>query len=748
MMRAIDRRPASAINALMLGAWAAAVGLAPGCSSDKGKSSRSAPTATKASAEVPVRGGELPQTPVDPAHPEIRTAGGRYAGSEQCKRCHAEVFELWKGSDHYLNMTIPSPQTVIGDFEKDNEIVFGVTRNRMFIEDGAYFMQYTDPTGVTEKLSVDYAVGVARHQVYLHREPDGRLQVLPTYWHVEEGRWLDSRDGPAGTEPGEGAVPLTHPDFWRNYGRTFNRACMSCHSSQPDSGFDPVKVSYTSRFDPANNCESCHGPGADHVAAWSDMNGDRAARESSLPNLARFGEEEAIFNCGQCHALKRIYRTGYATGEAFFDYFAPVLWQRKNFFVDGRSADLNYHFVDYMQSMCYRRASQKQDCASICHTPHDLAGLRGDTVTQSNEICTGCHVRHKTQLAAHTHHAVESEGSKCIECHMPPVELELHMKARDHTIGSPLPELTRRFGVPNACNTCHTDESSAWAEEKVNDLWGRLDTFKAYRARIVERAEQLDRAFRNQPVSTAILARWLSDSNASLVERAGAASFLYLGDNQAAALEALLKHAEDPEPMVRYEVMGALGRIRDPRAVEALVSGLRDLRLVVRANAYDALALLTPEIASDQRPFVAKARAESSARIDGAVADDPRVQSEASGAAFARRDYAAAEARLKKAVALADPVPRFRADLLNLLLALRKLDEAGAHADWLAKHAPDDKNSILARASYLLASRRPAEAKKLVEQGKAKGHSGPEFEQARAMADEIIEMMKTPSPGQ
>ncbi len=47
---------------------------------------------------------------------------------------------------------------------------------------------------------------------------------------------------------------------------------------------------------------------------------------------------------------------------------------------------------------------------------------------------------------------------------------------RDHSIGSPEPELTERFGadaVPNACAVCHEKEGAKWAREWREKWWGK-----------------------------------------------------------------------------------------------------------------------------------------------------------------------------------------------------------------------------------------------------------------------------------
>src|SRR5690606_11319128 len=113
-------------------------------------------------------------------------------------------------------------------------------------------------------------------------------------------------------------------------------------------------------------------------------------------------------------------------------------------------------YVEFMQSRCFRGpGGDRMDC-TYCHHPHD-GPTAARTVKESNAMCTGCHREHAVRLTEHTHHPAESDGSRCVECHMPRVELDVAMTVHDHTIGSPLPALTARYGAPNACGNCHAD---------------------------------------------------------------------------------------------------------------------------------------------------------------------------------------------------------------------------------------------------------------------------------------------------
>jgi hypothetical protein len=52
---------------------------------------------------------------------------------------------------------------------------------------------------------------------------------------------------------------------WREWPYTFNTACYGCHASQLATNYDPKSDRYhTVLAEPGINCETCHGPSAEH----------------------------------------------------------------------------------------------------------------------------------------------------------------------------------------------------------------------------------------------------------------------------------------------------------------------------------------------------------------------------------------------------------------------------------------------------------------------------------------------------
>jgi predicted CXXCH cytochrome family protein len=110
-----------------------------------------------------------------------------------------------------------------------------------------------------------------------------------------------------------------------------------------------------------------------------------------------------------------------------------------------------------------------------CHDPHPPDAASNPKSLRfgpdSDRMCTGCHTQLQTKPEAHTHHAAQSDASRCVSCHMPRIMNALMFEARYHQIDDiPDAEMTARFGVhdsPNACLTCHTDRDAAWLKLKM-----------------------------------------------------------------------------------------------------------------------------------------------------------------------------------------------------------------------------------------------------------------------------------------
>src|SRR5690606_452027 len=143
-----------------------------------------------------------------------------------------------------------------------------------------------------------------------------------------------------------------------------------------------------------------------------------------------------------------------------------VFWPDGTIRVGGRE------YNGLVKSPCFERGVGEQQLACVsCHSMHQsdpddqlAAGKEG------SEACTQCHTKYADRISEHTHHAPESSGSLCYNCHMPRTTYALLKGIRSHRITSPVAR-AERSSAPNACNLCHLDKSLGWAERWLARFW-------------------------------------------------------------------------------------------------------------------------------------------------------------------------------------------------------------------------------------------------------------------------------------
>jgi len=232
----------------------------------------------------------------------------------------------------------------------------------------------------------------------------------------------------------------------------------------------------------------------------------------------------------------------------------------------------------------------------------------GTRTRESDALCTQCHIEpgrigqagrsglfagSADAWSAHTHHAPESQGSRCIECHMSDVNWRLFTRRRDHTFQPPVPELTARFGVPNACTTCHENRSPEWAAKTMDEWYGNQERRRA----VVRLSDTMYRAGTGDAEVLPEVARLAADRSHGTLIRASAAEFagqLLAKSHTAAAatVNLIIGAAADREPAVRITAVRALSQlslISDPRVTSVIAAHLNDDSRLVRVSAAEAL---------------------------------------------------------------------------------------------------------------------------------------------------------------
>ena len=362
-------------------------------------------------------------------------SGWRYVGSAACKDCHADIYQRWKKTPMANVVRDPRthPDAIIPDLSKP------------------------DPLVAFSRDDIAFAYGSIWKQRYFKKVGDDYF-VLPAQWDITHHRWRkffveNDEDWWARLYP---------PD---NFQRPTGPLCDGCHSVNYD-----IETKAVTEWNVG--CERCHGPGSEHV---------KHPTRATIINPARLDYVHANDTCIQCHSQGRPptnpingkyydWPVGFHMGMNLDDFWkleahklgAPTSFY---YFPDGTAHKNRMQGNDFVQSLMYNRGV-------ACFSCHDVHGTRNDAQLREppSEMCFACHGTntqngpHAATIEEHTHHKPGSAGSQCVACHMPKIETEFaDVKVHAHTFRFITPAETDAYGIPNPCNVCHKDKSSAWA---------------------------------------------------------------------------------------------------------------------------------------------------------------------------------------------------------------------------------------------------------------------------------------------
>jgi tetratricopeptide (TPR) repeat protein len=410
-------------------------------------------------------------------------AGDGFSGSGSCIQCHERFYELWTTSHHGKAM-----QPVNGLFlttEKiSNSEVFTLEGKtyRIAIEDSAMAMIETSE-GNTHKYDLLWALGGKNVFYFLTSMEKGKLQTVPLAFDIRTQTWYNNPESAVRHFP-EGTADEALP--WRDRMYTFNTSCYSCHVSQLSTNFNLTADSYQTTWkEPGINCETCHGPSAEHVRVCLEAGEGNIPDDLKIIVTSTFTPEQHNASCAPCHAKMQPITPSFMPGERYFDNYDLTTLENSDFYPDGRDLGENYTYTSWMMNAC---ASKSDLHCVTCHT----SSGRDRFASRPNDACISCHRERVENVQSHSLHPAGSEGSVCINCHMPKTEFG-RMVRSDHSFRPPMPEATIRFESPNACNICHADKSPAWANRIVKKRAnGKYQDETLYWAQLIKEARAGD----------------------------------------------------------------------------------------------------------------------------------------------------------------------------------------------------------------------------------------------------------------
>jgi len=401
-----------------------------------------------------------------------------FIGAKACASCHQQQFNDWQNSHHDKAMQAVNDETVLGDFNQAT-FSFHNTTAEFYKKGKQYFVKTQNAQGKLTEYEILYTFGFTPLQQYLVKFPQGKLQALSIAWDsrpkaVGGQRWYH-------LQAEQGDIAFDDILHWTGAYFNWNSRCAECHSTGFEKKYNVDTLSYKSTWTEINvACESCHGAGKKHQT-WAKNGADQKQSDglinlavkglwqivpdrdtakltsSDLSNTKQHDKSLQLDTCAHCHSRRSTLTENYL-GKEFDQSHQIQLLDENIYHSDGQIQDEDYVYGSFIQSKMFHEGV----VCSNCHEPHSLKLRAPD-----NAVCIQCHKAQVFDTPKHHNHVANNAGSQCVNCHMPTTTYMGVDDRRDHSLRIPRPDLSKKLGVPNACNSCHSEKSIDWASKSV-----------------------------------------------------------------------------------------------------------------------------------------------------------------------------------------------------------------------------------------------------------------------------------------
>lgn len=495
-----------------------------------------------------------------------------FIGDLACKNCHTKEYNDWQSSHHFKAMQPANDSTVKGDFNNVSFTSDGVT-SKFFKKNNKFFINTEGEDGKNHDYEIIYTFGFTPLQQYLIAFPGGRMQVTRASWDVKKGKWFHQYSGQK--------IPAGDWLHWTGNAQNWNTTCADCHSTNLKKNYSIETDNYETTYSAINvSCESCHGVGKNHIDYIKKeyKKGDKIT--GSMLQLSKNAGQIAQINiCAPCHARRTTVSNNTLASAELLDNYIPEIPSDENFHADGQVKEEDFIYTSFLQSKMFHAGVK----CSNCHNPHSAK-----LVLTANNLCMQCHQK-KYNEPSHTFHAANTAGSECISCHMPGKYFMENDYRHDHSFRVPRPDLSVKYGTPNACNNCHGDKSGQWAADAVSKWYGSTRKYHF--------AEDLIPGSKGGTNSESHLLKLLNNTAVPNIVKATAAFYLTNIPTQN-SLKALLDCLQEKDAQVRYRALRSLVNFNPGSWLNAAAPLLQDQVRAVRVAAAD----LFLTIQADQLP--------------------------------------------------------------------------------------------------------------------------------------------------
>lgn len=177
-----------------------------------------------------------------------------YVGSDTCFTCHEKPHREWDGKIHAMPIQTDSSESA-------------VLNAAMPLEHQPRAVGAGGETHAYTSVDVPALTGAEQYQGYMLKTPDGLL-ALPGQWQATEQQWIKADQ------------------------HNWLTSCAGCHAADADTSSVLNGQDVT--------CETCHGPGAEHVAEAEALEvAESPQDELQVRRALSYTIDMNV--CGQCH---------------------------------------------------------------------------------------------------------------------------------------------------------------------------------------------------------------------------------------------------------------------------------------------------------------------------------------------------------------------------------------------------------------------------------------------------------------
>jgi len=541
--------------------------------------------------------------------------------TKDCVSCHTPESAAWSTSDHAHAMAIATPQSVLGNFDKQS-VEYYAQRATFFIDADkvkATIIDTTDDSAQT--FTIKYSFGHEPLQQYLVETEPGRLQVLPFAWDSRSKsdggqRWYHNFDAQNKNHSTE--VSVNDRLHWRQPLQNWNGMCADCHSDEVKRQYNSLDNSFNTTFSHISvGCVSCHGAMPEHQQANSKLTADKPLSQNSkinpishyltMPSHTNYWaftpqSPNAVWKaeprdngfmqtCYACHSLRAPLTDGFTAGTAFLDQFSPTLVTPPSYYPDGQIKEEVFVYGSFLQSKMHAKGVNCLDC----HDSHTMK-----VKAQGNGLCLQCHKATVYETQQHHNHETNSQAAQCVSCHMPATTYMGVDSRRDHSFKVPRPDLSSQFDTPNACIDCHQEKSNQWASDAITKWRSDSELLLSKKSGSNPKPNEFDtdkssvnrhnllKLRHQQSLSVPLVIEIASDQAISVIDRASAIAMLAQTQSSLNARD-LVGFVEHVDPLIRLATARASERVPAHHRADLVLPLLSDELRAVRVAAANSL---------------------------------------------------------------------------------------------------------------------------------------------------------------